>query len=319
MKKLLKNSVCLLFGIALLFSCNNEDDTVSLSDLTPEVIGVNTPLGASLADIATGSSSAGNCISINYPVTVNGYNANLELLRSYVITSDADFISFAEGLDQNGSYAIQYPISITGYNSEIIEVNSNAGLLSAVQTELAECEANSCEVQNTVFRQLFAQLVSFQDPANGIVSFEENTMDAFTHEYAFSFDVDGTICSIGYQGEDRPVPAVYLVELVDEDNTVLYSGSHTFSTSETEYISIPSVAITAGRTYIVRRSIASYAVGSGVGRMAMRQQNQNHWENTLPFTHGSLTIHYSRFYGGGGSEQMEYFFLPFIDLVFKPS
>jgi hypothetical protein len=253
-----------------------------------------------------------DCISLNYPVTLMGYDDGMALQDTYIIDSDAELSSIIDGLGENENYALQYPISLTGFNGQQITISSNNTLLTALQAAVAECQANSCDTDFTAFQQAYGAISVMTNAA------EEFTMDAWTHEYTFSMAQAGTICSIGYKAEFQPTPIVYLVEILDASGNAVYTGNHSFSTTMMEYISIPTVSINANEQYTIKRSISSYAVGSGIGTIIWSNQNTTPQPALLPYTLGDITVHHSRYYGGGGGLDPDYHSIPEIDFVFKP-
>jgi len=253
------------------------------------------------------------CISLNYPITIQVLNANMEPENTYVLNHDTELSMFINDLDDNANYAVQYPVSITGYDGQEIVINNNNNLLTALQSSAAECEANSCEGGNTVFEQAYQGISEMADVEQAF------TMDTWTHEYTFSMTQTGSICSIGYKAEYQVTPIVYLIEILDNAGSVIYSGNHSFSTTMMDYVSIPAVPIVAYEKYTIRRSIESYAVGMGIGTTLHRSQNTGSQPALLPSTQGNLTIHQARFYGGGGSMDPDLYSVPMIDFVFKPN
>lgn len=309
--------------VETVFNQNNfDDDTlefiypINVIDSDYEVIPVadSMQLNALALDCANqGAQGILDCISLNYPVTLQALNANMEIENTIVLNSDEELSAFITGLPVNANYAIQFPLSITGYDGEEIVVNSNTGLLATLQSSAADCEANSCNSSTTIFKNAYQAIYNMPNVEQAF------TMDTWTHEYTFSLSQTGTICSIGYKAEYQPTPILYLIEILDSENNVLYSGNHSFSTTMMGYVSIPAVPVVAFEQYTIRRSIESYDVGMGVGTVLHRSQNTGAQTALLPTTQGSIIIHQSRFYGGGGSLDPDLYSVPMIDFVFKPN
>lgn len=114
---------------------------------------------------------------------------------------------------------------------------------------------------------------------------KELTMDLVTHSYTFKMSVSGSICSIGYQGvTDEP----YLIEIVDAQNTILYSGMHSFSTTQQAYINIPPVQLIADQSYTIKRTLENYSSMSEIiGNMISSPRNTKEF---FPLTFGKQTI-----------------------------
>lgn len=253
------------------------------------------------------------CITIHYPIRVFGYNSNFQLAHTYTIHNDMEFFLLLFNLNGNEYYAVDYPITITNADGNQVTIRNNIEMTGAIMAAIEDCTVvvPECNTSQTNFIQAYNHL-------KGLTNVREYfTMDAFTHEFSFSVSRTGTICSIGYQAESRPTPIVYLIQLVDENNNIIYTGNHSFSDQSREYISIPPVTISPGHVYTLRRSISSYLVGSGIGYIVI--ENSNIRQPILPYTNGNITILHSRFYGGGGSSEPDYYAVPLIDFVFRPN
>ena len=105
-----------------------------------------------------------------------------------------------------------------------------------------------CDSSNTTFNQLFNNVLS--DPSN----IEEDTMDVATHGFTFEVTSNATICGIGYRSQSTFELYPYLIEIYDNTNNVLvYSDNHTFSSTNTEYVSIGPIILTGGNSYTIKR------------------------------------------------------------------
>lgn len=253
------------------------------------------------------------CISIHYPIRVFGYNSNFQLAHTYTIHNDMEFFLLLFNLNANEYYAVDYPITITNADGNQVVIRNNIEMTGAIMAAIEDCTVVEpvCNTAQTNFIQAYNHLKGL----NGVL--EEFTMDTHTHEFSFSVSRTGTICSIGYKAEPRPTPIVYLIQLVDENNNIVYTGNHSFSDQTREYISIPPVTITPGHVYTLRRSISSYLVGSGIGTMLLKRGGIS--TPFLPYTNGNITLLHSKFYGGGGMNGPVYDMLPQIDFVFRPN
>jgi hypothetical protein len=277
-------------------------------------VGSQATLNSMVADCAEQTiEDIQNCVSLNYPINILGYNDDFELTATTTVNSDMELFLILFNLGNSSYYGIQYPISFNGYDGTAVTVNSNAELLPALQAALAECSGNTCNTNNTLFQQTFTALSAEEDVEIQV------SADAQVHEYTFSMSESGTICSIGYQGQYLPDPIEYLIEILDENGTALYSGTHNFSTTVTEYISIPPVSIAAGHNYTIRRTVASFTFTDElIGLMANRSQNMGPEPPLLPYTQGAVTIESARFYDVNNDDvQPDYYNVPFIDFVFK--
>lgn len=289
MKRFINAAACAILAVTLFVSCTEDDATVTVNE-NPFALNQQSAITFLLQNIQMNA----DCFTIDYPITLATYTSGYVVDETFEITSDASLIAFLQGLG-DGTYAIQYPFNLINSGGVEVEITGNQSFRDMFDAQIAACGA--CDATNTLFRQAY-------DSQAGT---EEFTMDTWTHEYTFSLDTDGTVCSIGYKGETPDL--VYTIEILAPDGSAVYSGEHTFSDTEMEYISIEEIDLTAGEEYIMRRSIPNYDNGWGVGTLK---------HVALPLTHEGITVHQSRFYGGGGSVDPDYTKLPFIDFVFKP-
>jgi len=289
MKRLLNIALSAIVAIAFLASCSEDDAPVTVNE-NPFALNQQSAITFLLQNIETNA----ECFTIDYPITLATYSSGFVIDETFEITSDASLLAFLQGLGTT-TYAIQYPFSLINSGGVEVIITGNQNLRDTFDVQLAACGA--CDATNTLFRQAY-------DSQTGT---EEFTMDTWTHEYTLTVNTNGTICSIGYKGETDTLE--YLIEILAPDGTALYSETHAFSSAAVEYIAIEDVDLTAGEEYTIRRSIPNYDNGWGVGTLKFID---------LPFTHEGITIHESRFYGGGGSPDPDYTMVPFIDFVFKP-
>lgn len=290
MKRLLNIALSAIVAIAFLASCSDDDAPVTVNE-NPFALNQQSAITFLLQNIEANA----ECFTIDYPITLATYSSGFVIDETFEITSNASLLAFLQGLGTT-TYAIQYPFSLINSGGVEVIITGNQNLRDTFDVQLAACGA--CDATNTLFRQAY-------DSHTGT---EETGMNTFTHEYTFSVTTNGTICSIGYKGKTDSLE--YLIEILAPNGTALYSENHTFSSTETEYIAIEDVDLTADVVYRVRRSIPSFDNGSGDGTFK---------NVTLPFTHQGITIQESRFYGGGGSPDPDNTKLPFIDFVFKPA
>ncbi|MES2396495.1 MAG: hypothetical protein V4549_10855 [Bacteroidota bacterium] len=165
-----------------------------------------------------------------------------------------------------------------------------------------------CDPSNSVFNQLYTNLVSISPNQNSI------TMDLETHTYSFEVSSAKTICMIGYQSLPSFSQTPYLIEVFDStSNTLLYNGNHIFSPNSTSYYSITPIALVVGHSYTIRRIQTNWAgnIGNTIGRLV----HSSAGNIAFPVTFGDLKITGSSSYGTGGPHYN--WGLPYIDIVFE--
>ncbi|OYQ34025.1 hypothetical protein CHU92_12365 [Flavobacterium cyanobacteriorum] len=296
MYKLFKNIPLAFLAAMLMASCIGDDSDDVVVNGNPYALNSLSEVTTQLSALASGEI---DCLEIIYPITVATYAEGFVVADRFTFNNTNELLTFINNLGEGATYAIIFPFAVSG-NGEEISIISNDAFLDTLETEIAECTANSCVTTNTLFAQAY----------NSISGNEQFIMDTYTHEYTFSISQAGTVCSIGYKGETATL--AYLIEIVDDNNTVLYTGNHTFSNTAISYVSIPPVSLEANTNYTIRRSIPNNNNGTGVGTVKQGATD------ILPVTEGNITIHQARFYGGGGTNAPNYVLLPMIDFVFRP-
>ncbi len=299
MKKIFRTFSVFALSSLLLTACVEDDSATPVNSENPFALTADSEVTQQLEALSSGQIE---CLEMAFPITVATYTEGFVIDQTFTFTSSTELIAFFNGLGETETYAIQYPFTITA-NGEEVAITGNDAFLSTLQTEMEECAAGTaCDTENTPFAQAY----------NSLTAGEQFTMDTWTHEYTFSVSQPGVICSIGYKGETATLE--YTIKILDANNTELYTGQHTFSDTDMEYISIPDVALQANTNYTIRRSIQGYGPGSsGIGTLKWGQNN------TLPVTQGVITIHQARFFGGGGNTDPNFEMVPMIDFAFRPN
>ncbi|RKS01360.1 hypothetical protein [Flavobacterium sp. 102] len=166
-----------------------------------------------------------------------------------------------------------------------------------------------CSATNTIFNQLYGNVVALPGHQN------TNTFDTEIHEYTFTFSQTKTICSIGYQSQPAIAATPYLMEIVDVNtNTVIYAGSHVFTSANTSYVSITPTLIIANQPYTIRRTILLANAGNNFANIIGRVVNQPGALVSFPQSFGIMTITGANFYQNGGP--LVNMGIPYIDFAY---
>lgn len=174
------------------------------------------------------------------------------------------------------------------------------------------CSSSStptCTTTNTDFSQLYAQTVALPNHV------DTNTYDTEIHEYTFTFSQTKTICSVGYQSQPAVASVPYTIEIKNNTtNTLVYSGSHTFSSTATSYVSITPTVVVAGQSYTIRRTLLLTNAGNILSNIIGRVVRQNGALVTFPKTFGLMTITGAKFFQNGGP--LVDTGIPYIDIAY---
>lgn len=146
-------------------------------------------------------------------------------------------------------------------------------------------DLNSCEEENANMENYFADFIN-----TGNYLFQ-TTMDTRTHEYTFHVTEALNLCSVGYQTHTGK-PCV--IEIVDENNTVIYTDIFTFSKTEQDYKSLPLINLQPNKNYTIRRRFENYDNTSDlIGKLF---QNKNFSSSVVPFNSGKIIITQAKYY-----------------------
>lgn len=261
----MKKTFALILITVFLFSCSSDDDTTNQSiEISVEdfetTINENPEANQVLGSI-TASTNQGELVFSLLEETPNGA-FNLDEDTGELSVNDASLFDF----DSNPTLTAIAQVENNGTT-----VNSNI-LINLVNVP-SECEQSQTETEN-----LFQNLVS-----NSNFNFE-NSWDYVTHDYTFQMDVDGEICSIGYQGAGN---FSYQIRILDSSGNILYDNNHTFSTTAQDYVSITPVAITANEIYTVQRICNNATTESELIGPVISSIDSS---INFPFTEGGFTI-----------------------------
>lgn len=81
-----------------------------------------------------------DCISFNFPIVINVYNANNQLADTVTLNNNTDLYNFLENLEDNEYVAIQYPISLVNSNGQTITITNNNQLEDVIEDSIDDCD-----------------------------------------------------------------------------------------------------------------------------------------------------------------------------------
>jgi hypothetical protein len=84
-----------------------------------------------------------SCVSIVYPITINVYDSNNQVADILTFNSNSQLIGFLFSLQPNVFYSVNYPISIVNPSNQTVVINTNAELVSAIESAISQCGSNS--------------------------------------------------------------------------------------------------------------------------------------------------------------------------------
>lgn len=139
MNKLTKFIFLACFLISLVSSCSKEDSQ-PFDDSNTEMVAVNSELGDLLLRTTDGNNTTSiDCIDLVYPLTFFIYNSNQQQTGTQTVANDGELLALLLSLEPGTYIAIQFPISVVLKDGTIVEVNSNAELV----TLISGCSSNN--------------------------------------------------------------------------------------------------------------------------------------------------------------------------------
>jgi hypothetical protein len=84
-----------------------------------------------------------NCITINFPITINVYDSSNQIASAASITSNQSLYTFLERLEDNIFISISYPITIINSNGQTITVTTNSQFEDVIKSAVDTCPENA--------------------------------------------------------------------------------------------------------------------------------------------------------------------------------
>lgn len=138
MNKLIKLTFLAFLLIFFASSCTTEDSQ-PFDGSDNNIVAVNSELGNLLLRTTDGNNNSSiDCIDLVYPLTFFIYDSNQQQTGSQTVGNDGELLALLLSLG-NGTYiALQFPISVVLQDGTIVQVNSNAELV----TLISDCSSN---------------------------------------------------------------------------------------------------------------------------------------------------------------------------------
>lgn len=132
-----------------------------------------------------------DCISFNFPIVINVYNANNQFANTITINNNTDLYNFLENLEDNEYVAIQYPISLIDSNGVNVTITSNDQLEDVIEDSIDDCDDSPSGGGSSTLSSIIVE-------GTWYVSYFFDDTDE-TSDYAgynFTFNVSGTATAV---------------------------------------------------------------------------------------------------------------------------
>lgn len=132
-----------------------------------------------------------DCVSLNYPIKVDVYNADNQIANTVSMENDTDLYNFLENIESNEFISISYPVSLIDSNGQNVVITSNSDFEDSIEDSIKGCDDNSGTGGN-------ADFISILTDGTWSVSYFFNSTDETPNYngYTFTFNSDGTIVAI---------------------------------------------------------------------------------------------------------------------------
>ena len=132
-----------------------------------------------------------DCVSFNFPIVINVYNANNQLANTITINNNTDLYNFLENLEDNEYVAIQYPISLIDSNGVNVTITNNDQLEDVIEDSIDDCDDSPSGGGSSALSSIIVE-------GTWYVSYFFDDTDE-TSDYAgynFTFNVSGTATAV---------------------------------------------------------------------------------------------------------------------------
>ena len=134
-----------------------------------------------------------DCISFNFPFSINVYDANNQLAQTITIDNNSELYNFLENLEDNIYIAIQYPISIVNSNGQTVVITNNDQLEDVIEDSIDDCDDNPSGGGGSS-----SDLSSILTSGTWYVSYFFDDTDETSNYagYTFTFNTNGTSVAV---------------------------------------------------------------------------------------------------------------------------
>ena len=132
-----------------------------------------------------------DCVSFNFPIVINVYNANNQLANTITINNNTDLYNFLENLEDNEYVAIQYPISLIDSNGVNVTITNNDQLEDVIEDSIDDCDDSPSGGGSSALSSIIV------DGTWYVSYFFDDTDETSDYAgYNFTFNVSGTATAV---------------------------------------------------------------------------------------------------------------------------
>ncbi|MFL9844879.1 LamG domain-containing protein [Flavobacterium rhizosphaerae] len=177
--------------------------TVVFADYTQQMVTSKSEYDSLVAACNTQQENVAQCIAINYPVSVFGYNSNFQVENTYTLNSNQDIYQFLQNLGSNEYYSIDYPVTVNYAGNTQVIVNNNDEFMQVIQTAIQNCVLEDAVAECTNPGILTDDLVLYMPFSNNVADLMGSIVVGPT-DTAFVTDRSGSgHCAIAFNGNQQ--------------------------------------------------------------------------------------------------------------------
>jgi hypothetical protein len=173
--------------------------TVILNDYSEKIISNQNDINTLISDCLANSNNFGkiNCLTINYPITINVYNSSNQIASTSTITDSKMLYTFFENLEDNKFIAISYPVVVTNSNGQNSSITSNSQFEDIIKSAIDSCPDNTStplDFMQIVTSNTWKISYYFQN------SVKTSVYDGYTFVFNSNYKVVATKAGVSYNG-----------------------------------------------------------------------------------------------------------------------
>jgi hypothetical protein len=133
------------------------------------------------------------CIDFSYPLTFFVYNTISETTSRVVVDHDRNLFVFVDGFTEEEIVSLSYPVNLVTHDDEIITVNNNLELTTAIEAANDDCdEDDDNDFDDDDFEEGELELLLVQCPWEIAIFKRDGTIQPYSN-WTVTFDEDGTV------------------------------------------------------------------------------------------------------------------------------
>jgi hypothetical protein len=162
--------------------------SVILNDYTERYLNNHTAFNNLITECLTNENDFQKiyCLDINYPISLNSFNNDNQLLSSVSIANDHELFIFIDNLIESQYISIVFPVTVVNQNGQTITITNNSQFEDVIKESIDNC------IQNPVPSQTLEQTIT---TGSWRVSYfyDDHELTSNYNGYVFTFNTNNTV------------------------------------------------------------------------------------------------------------------------------